>query len=387
MKIRMLTHEFLPYQGGVATYTHGVATAAAAAGHEVVVRAPAYDGLPDSDRDLPYRVERFPGGLYTHFAFPGLLIRGLAWIRAEPDAVFHAVDWPWAEVLFVLRKIKRFQYWATLHGTDVLSMASNAFARYLGIKNPYASADHVLANSAATMALYEERAVHVPPAQQRRVTLLGVEPVWFEAADPRLLASVLPELTEGDLLLVSVGRLEPRKGHRLVLQALDRLPNALARRVVYAVAGHDIEDEYVAELKRLGEASAARVRFVGTLEQDTLRALYHRADLFTLPGEPHPSRVEGFGLVFLEAAAQGTPSLATELGGIPEAIAHESTGIVVPPADLDRYAKALEMLLSSPEIRQVYGVAARRRAADFTWDRCAAASYGVVGSDPKNVTG
>jgi glycosyltransferase involved in cell wall biosynthesis len=237
------------------------------------------------------------------------------------------------------------------------------------------------------MALYEERAVHVPPAQQRRVTLLGVEPVWFEAADPRLLASVLPELTEGDLLLVSVGRLEPRKGHRLVLQALDRLPNALARRVVYAVAGRDIEDEYVAELKRLGEASAARVRFVGTLEQDTLRALYHRADLFTLPGEPHPSRVEGFGLVFLEAAAQGTPSLATELGGIPEAIAHESTGIVVPQADLDRYAKALEMLLSSPEIRQVYGVAARRRAADFTWDRCAAASYGVVGSDPKNVTG
>ena len=387
MKIRMLTHEFLPYQGGVATYTHGVATAAAVAGHDVVVRAPAYDGVPDSDRDLPYRVERFPGGLYTHIAFPGLLIRGLAWIRAEPDAVFHAVDWPWAEALFVLRKIRRFQYWATLHGTDVLSMASNAFARYLGIKNPYATADHVLANSAATLALYEARAAHVPAGQQRRITLLGVEPVWFEAADPCLLKPVLPDLMKDDLLLVSVGRLEPRKGHRLVLKALERLPAGLAKRVVYAVAGRDIEDEYVVELKRLGVASSARVHFVGALDQDTLRALYHRADLFTLPGEPHPSRVEGFGLVFLEAAAQGTPSLATELGGIPEAIAHESTGIVVPPADLDRYAEALEMLLSSSELRQVYGVAARQRAASFTWDRCAAASYGVAGSDPKYVAG
>lgn len=387
MKIRMLTHEFLPYQGGVATYTHGLATAAAAAGHDVVVRAPAYDVEADSDRDLPYRVERFSGGVYTHRVFPSLLLRGWAWIMSEPDAVFHAVDWPWAEVLFALRKMKRFRYWATLHGTDVLSMGSNAFARYLGVKNPYLTADHVLANSAATMALYEERAVIFPKDQQRRVTLLGVEPVWFKTADPRLLAPVLPELAEHDLLLVSVGRLEPRKGHRLVLQALDRLPDALAERVVFAIAGRDIEDAYVAELRKLGDASRARVRFVGTPDQETLRALYHRADLFTLPGEPHPSRVEGFGLVFLEAAAQGTPSLATDLGGIPEAIAHESTGIVVPPADLDCYAEALETLLSSPEMRQVYGTAARRRAVSFTWERCAAESYGAAGSDRKHVSG
>jgi glycosyltransferase involved in cell wall biosynthesis len=376
MKIRMLTQEFLPYEGGVATYTHGLATAAAVAGHDVVVRAPKYDGTPASDAALAYRVERYPGGLYTHMAFPGLLMRALAWIRSEPDAVFHAIDWPWAEALFILRKFKRFQYWATLHGTDVLSMAVIPYARYLGVKNPYLIADHLLANSEATMALYEERAVRFPPNQQRRVTLLGVEAFWFDAADPNLLETVLPDIVEQDLLLVSVGRLEPRKGHRLVLQALKRLPEALAARVVYVVVGRDIEDDYVAELRALAESSPARVRFVGTLDRDTLRALYRRADVFTLPGEPHPGRVEGFGLVFLEAAAQETPSVASALGGIPEAIADRSTGLVVPPGDLRRYTEALEALLASPDIRQAYGKAARLRAATFTWDRCSVVSYG-----------
>jgi len=82
--------------------------------------------------------------------------------------------------------------------------------------------------------------------------------------------------------------------------------------------------------------------------------------------------VEGFGSFYLEAAACGVPSVAGAVGGPPEAVLHDETGLVVPARDSSAVAEAVICLLADPKRRAKLGQAARRRALEhFSWDRAA----------------
>jgi glycosyltransferase involved in cell wall biosynthesis len=85
-----------------------------------------------------------------------------------------------------------------------------------------------------------------------------------------------------------------------------------------------------------------------------------------------PSRYEGFSLPALEAMACGTPLVATTAGALPEVVG--GAGLLVPPDDPDRLADALGRLLAEPDLRADLAAAGVRRAAGFTWRRCAEAT-------------
>jgi phosphatidylinositol alpha-1,6-mannosyltransferase len=105
-----------------------------------------------------------------------------------------------------------------------------------------------------------------------------------------------------------------------------------------------------------------RIRFVGRVDDASLRALYRTAEVFALPTR---SRVgvgaagEGFGLVFLEAAAAGLPILAGRTAAVPEVIEDEETGLLVDPEDRRAVAHAVDRLLGDQELRAHLGRAAR----------------------------
>ena len=101
--------------------------------------------------------------------------------------------------------------------------------------------------------------------------------------------------------------------------------------------GPDGEAEYVETFRRLVEAADCDIRLLGALPNEEIRDIYGAADFFCLTGLPDASgRVEGFGLVYLEAAAGGLPSIATAVGGVPDAVLADETGILVPP-DVDEH--------------------------------------------------
>ena len=80
--------------------------------------------------------------------------------------------------------------------------------------------------------------------------------------------------------------------------------------------------------------------------------------------------MEGFGIVFLEANACGTPVVGADTGGIPDAIDHEQTGLLVPPDDAAALARALSGLLADPDRAEAMGAAGRKRVEEsFNWQR------------------
>jgi len=113
------------------------------------------------------------------------------------------------------------------------------------------------------------------------------------------------------------------------------------------------------------------VRYLGHVDDATLSALYQSAAVLALP-----SLYEGFGLPLLEAMAHGVPSVVGNAGALPELA--DAAAVLVDPEDVASIAAGLERLLSDASLREKLGTEGRRRAAEFTWDRAAAATHKIL---------
>jgi len=172
-------------------------------------------------------------------------------------------------------------------------------------------------------------------------------------------------------LVVCASRLVPRKGVDVLIEAATRLlPHRPDLTIAVAGAGRD-----ASRLRRLAGRDAVRVRFLGRVSDSDLAALDGAADVFAMICRDRWGGLEqeGFGIVFLEAAACGVPQIAGASGGAAEAVEDGLTGLVVRhPRDAAEVAAALARLLDDPELRAGMGAEARRRAqAMFSWDTLA----------------
>ena len=167
--------------------------------------------------------------------------------------------------------------------------------------------------------------------------------------------------------VVSVSRLVPRKGMDTLVRSAALLADVHQDlQVVIAGRGRDRR-----RLTRLAARVGAPVRLPGRLSDADLVALYGCADVFAMLCRTRWRGLEqeGFGIVFLEAAAAGVPQVAGRSGGAHEAVTDGETGIVLDPATPQSAADAIGALLDAPAHRQEMGGAARRRAeAEFSYD-------------------
>ncbi len=188
-------------------------------------------------------------------------------------------------------------------------------------------------------------------------------------------------IDESAEMVLCVSRLVPRKGFDTVVRAAAQLSYRRKNlQVVIASSGRDEK-----RLKKLAETLHAPVTFLGRVDHDALPRLYGCADVFTMMCRNRWAGLEqeGFGIVFLEAAACAVPQIAGDSGGAAEAVAHDETGIVLPdPTDVPALVRALDELLSDPARMATMGRAARQRAeTEFSYEGLSmrlAHSLGVV---------
>lgn len=203
--------------------------------------------------------------------------------------------------------------------------------------------------------------VNIPP---------GVDIDRFHPLDADERSAVRAELGVADeaLLVVSVSRLVPRKGMDVLVEAAVRLRPSFPGMTVL-IAGDGRERS---RLAMQAATSGAPVRLIGRVADDELPRLLGAADVFVMACRNRWSGLEqeGFGIVFLEAAAAGIPQVAGRSGGADEAVVDGGTGLVVArPRDPGEVAGALRRLLADAALRRRLGEASRERAAvSFAYD-------------------
>jgi len=172
-------------------------------------------------------------------------------------------------------------------------------------------------------------------------------------------------LARDSLILFTLSRLEPRKNHTNVLYALKKLIHE-GYSVKYIIAG---DGSYKDRLLTLVEDLNLNqhVCFWGPVDELEKVLAFNAADIFIMPSIQIGADLEGFGIVFMEAAAAGTPSIAGNVGGQPEAVIHRKTGLVVDGRNVEEIANAIRFLIENPEVRRRMGEEARKWAKEHDW--------------------
>jgi glycosyltransferase involved in cell wall biosynthesis len=182
--------------------------------------------------------------------------------------------------------------------------------------------------------------------------LFFVPPPPITVAEPGTERAPRAKGGDGRCEIISVGSVIPRKGHDVLVEALEKLRHLDWNAKI--IGGDDRDIDFAARVRgMIADAGLEdRIALTGALPKDALFAHYHEADIFALP-----SRYEGYGMVFAEALARGLPIVAARAGAVPGTVPREA-GLLVEPDDAGAFAEALERLITDKGLRdQLAGAA------------------------------
>ncbi len=360
-RILLVTNDFPPMPGGCARYYERLCVQAPPGSLEVL--APDLPGAPDVDAQLPVRVHRRRVPTRPGFVARCVQCVLLAWhagklVRREGFVAVHLGHLYQLPVGVWMRRLFGVRYAVYLHGGEAPGLlrwrpVRWLFARWLR------GAAAVAVNSEFTRRHFRALGFELPTTVLLPPT---VDPERLRAPEGarKELRSGLG--LDGQFVALSVGRLVARKAHDLLLRAVAELRRE-GEAVAAVVVGDGPERPRLQALAReLGVEDA--VHFAGFVPEEALPRYYAAADAFVMASRQLPDRdgVEGFGIVFLEAGAAGLPVVGAATGGIPEAVEHGRTGLLVPADDVGGLAESLRFLARSPGEARRLGEEGRRRA-------------------------
>jgi phosphatidylinositol alpha-1,6-mannosyltransferase len=367
MKHLLVTNDFPPKIGGIQSLLWEWWRRLPA--DRFAVLTSPYAGTAEFDAEQPFRIERVREPVLLPHP---VMVRRVNELAAEFGAQLVVLD-P-AVPLGLIGPSLDLPYDVVLHGAEVTVPGRLPISKQ-GLAHVLRNARHIVAAGTYPAAEAERAA-----GRQLPITVVppGVDTARFRplTEGERTGARAHFGLPADGQVIVGVSRLVPRKGFDTAIRAVARL-RATHPDLVLAIAGNGRDAD---RLRRLAAELDAPVRFLGRVPNDDLPALYGCADLFAMLCRNRWGGLEqeGFGIVFVEAAACGVPQVAGDSGGAAEAVEDGVTGIVVRRPDRETTAvrdtvAAFSRLLDDPAERRRMAVASRARAeAEFSYDVLAA---------------
>jgi glycosyltransferase involved in cell wall biosynthesis len=228
-------------------------------------------------------------------------------------------------------------------------------------------ANAILSNSQLTTDDFA-RILGVPPSKLTTI-YAAADPCFRPVTEAGARAGARSRYGLPERFLLTVGRYDPRKNFATLFEAYAR-SGAPAAGVQLVVVGHDSE-RYRAECRIDERGLGKLVRFTGYVGQADLPGFYSMAEAFLFP-----SIYEEFGIPLCEAMACGCPIVASNSGAIPEIT--DGAALLADPFDAAAMARGIDRILTDAVFRTELAARGRRRAARFTWDRCAAETLEVL---------
>ena len=369
-RLLVLTELFLPTKGGTAVWAAEVYRRLG--GKDIHIVTAEVPGAAAVDARHPNTIHRLnlkrvawlrPESLamYARFFFKSLALA----LAHRFDAIHAFRALPEGLAAWAVARLTRRPVVVYAHGEELTSWGSGG--KYKAMRFALRHADRVVANSEHTRATLLAMGV---AAARIAVIYPGVDVSVFRSGlDAEDLRASLG-IGRDDKLVFSVGRLSRRKGFDQAIRAVARLRSeGLAVRYVIAGIGEDADylDGLIAQHRLQGIAHR-----IGAVKEADLPRWLNACDVFAMPNRDINGDNEGFGMVFIEAAACGKPSLAGEAGGTGSAVLHGETGLRVDGTSVEAVADGLRSLLTQPALAFERGQRALQRVErEFAWERVA----------------
>lgn len=374
----VLTELFLPTKGGTAVWFDEVYRRLGGKSLHIVTAQ-----VPDSeahDQSHPNTIHR-------------LDLRRVPWLRPESLVMYLKFFWkalslaatrrfdgihagralPEGLVAWLVARLTFHRVTLYAHGEELTTWGRGK--KYKAMRFALRHADQVIANSDFTRQTLLDMGV-----SSDRIEMIhpGVNLDRYQPGLPTEDLRQRLQLETSSQLILSVGRLSRRKGFDMVIKALPALVDS-GIDAHYAIIGIGEDDAY---LRNLAEENglSSRVHMLGHVPMDELPRWYNACDVFVLANREINGDTEGFGMVFIEAAACGKPAIAGTAGGTGSAVIDGETGLRVDGADLEALAHALKTVLGDETMRNTLGRNGLERARrELSWDAVAAKTRHLEG--------
>lgn len=371
----LITNDFPPIVSGISTVFYQIWKRLPP--DRIMILAPKASGCDEFDKKEPFHIIR--KGIPTGESGKTKLVKmifnifyALCYAKKYNIRKLHC-----GQILsvgpagLICKKLFGIKYSVYVYGSETLRFGNSRVMSWL-MKKVIEEAEELVPNSEFTKHEYERWGI----PREKMVTIVpGVDSVFFHPVEKSRYLVEKHHL-QGKQIIMTVGRLDERKGHDMVIRAMAHLIKRFPD-IVYMIVGKGREEQ---RLKNLANNLKLqdRVIFTGFVADESLPDYYNLCDVFVLPNRETESHdrlkgdYEGFGVVFLEASACGKPVIAGNSGGSGEAVVDGITGLIVDPRSEVEIVHAIERILADKIFANRLGMAGRNRAEkEFDWQHIA----------------
>jgi len=372
--IIITTQCFYPQIGGIEALITGMANAMSKSksksNKDILVLA---DGpINATDNLQTYKIKRFNGWKPIRRTSKARYIKNIC--RDGGIEAIYADTWKSIEYL----KLVDVPIHVLAHGTEIQKNFSD-WNFYKKIKqnrihNSYMNANSIIANSNYTKELLIESL----SIDKNKIKIIhpGID-IYGKFIERNIISKIKNIIGNSNPVIVTLARLEERKGHKITLDALSSLikkyPNLL-----YLIAGDGPNKKNIKlHVKKLNLEK--NICFLGWITEPEKSVILKNSDLFVMTPHLVKESVEGFGMVFIDAAFHGLATLGTDTGGIPDAIIDGKTGLIAKTSDLKDITSKIDDLMSNDEKRKSLGRAGKANAEErFSWEQKVEEYYSLL---------
>ena len=374
MKALIYTHEFLPFQGGLATTSYKLAKGFQKAGVHTAVLAPTYSKEDHiADKDFDFTVNRM-GGLARNHGVPSPVreITGLLSLSRYLSA--HTPD----VLLLITREAHlvggisldpskyRIVVRAAGYEANRFLLGKKWKNRLLGsiMNRLYSRGDKIVGPSESTKRLFAESGI---PDSKLKVIHNGISREVFSRETDHAQVEMLRKkynIADSDKVIVTVSRLVQGKGQDKVIEALCTVREQ-HRNFKYVIAGEGSYEKVLRELVK-SKGLEDKIVFAGAVQHEDVWNFYDLCDIFAMVNRtiPEKENIEGLPNVLMEAASRGKPIITGTDGGSEEAVEHGESGYVVDGNDAGRIAEHIIDLISDKDKGRRFGARGRQKMLD-----------------------
>jgi phosphatidylinositol alpha-1,6-mannosyltransferase len=355
--IVIATQCYPPRTGGIENLLHGVSATLFLHGHEIIVFADSHGKTEEVafDSEQGFTIKRYSGMKFLRRRK-----------KAHDINLFIKNNKPLSVICDSWKSLEHLRtdgvpaVLCLAHGTELPVQCSSA--KSSRIQRSLARATAIIANSHYT-------AGRTKPFLANTEHLHVINPGIHQpaVADKNTIARIGAQLGQHGPILISVARLQKRKGHSKIIKLLPKLlpeyPN-----LFYVIIGEGSEQTTLQKLVQTLKLEN-HVLFAGTTSDAELSAYLDHSHLFLMPGNTDGNDVEGFGIAYIEAAYHGIPAVAGRSGGATEAVIDEQTGLLCSAGDDTAFFAAVSRLLGDEVLLKHMGESAQQRAQNLLWSK------------------
>ena len=309
------------------------------------------DGVFDNKFKNNFLVRRFGGIKYFRKRNKARELEKI--INLKEVKAIICDSWKSLEVPVQKFKNKRLPFICLVHGNEIIIKNNRHHKRIL---NCFKNVNKVVCNSEFTKNLFKKI----------NFENKNIKVIYPGVSNFKNIIEEEVELIDGRPTLLTLARLEKRKGHEYILKAISNLKNQYPK-IRYIIAGEGEERPLLEKLVKSLNISK-NVIFIGSINDDQKKYILNKTDLMIMPtlDETKKLSIEGFGISYIEAALFGIPSIASNVGGAQEAVLHNETGIII--NNLDKLETAISDLIGNEIKMKHLGEKAKKRAeTQLSW--------------------